>query len=249
MPNHSGTTFFTAATGPYRDFIVPYIYSVTHHNDDAFVEIMLDDLDGFIAQHAGAMTFLDPDRYLLREARFSGSDGQFMRFLIEPLTRGRYVYIGDVDILVLDGGITSAHVNNAARLGLPYSNIQRPGTRRLTGLHFSQWDAYYPVQIPAISKVRTAGDEELLLLLVEERGWPLPAGDFRPQHGIHMSPNRMAIIAAASGVPSWGLSRSRWRAYKAFANTSRWRDVLPHLSNTLQGMIARMEYEAAASFG
>lgn len=241
------TTFFTVAVGSYRMFAVPYAFSVLLNNDDAAVEVLVDGLEEFRAEHAAAIELVG-DRALFREAQFGEKDAPYMRFLIQPRTVAPYVYIGDVDILILEGGITDTHIANAKALGLPYSNILRPGGDRLSGLHFTEWDAYYPVDPLPVSMMRNfVGDETLLRLFVERRGLAMPTGTFRPLHGIHMSPNRTTIIRTP-GTLSWGVGPAEWAAYQAFAGRTGWRDLLPHLHPDYQRLIARMEDEAGAAF-
>lgn len=242
------TTFFTVAVGSYRIFAVPYAFSVLFFNDDATVEVMVDDAQQFRDEYARAIDLLD-GRAVFREAQFGEKDAPYMRFLIQPQTVAPYVYIGDVDILILEGGITDLHIRNAKALGLPYSNILRPGGERLSGLHFTEWDAYYPVEPLPVSMMRNfVGDEKLLRLLVERRGLPLPTGDYRPVHGIHMSPNRDAIIRTEAG-PNWGVGPTEWSAYKAFAKDSRWRTLLPLLHADYRRLIEKMEATCEAAFG
>ena len=243
------TVFFTVAVGPHRMFAIPYCYSILKSNPDAAVEILVDDVDHFVYSNTDALRFLDPTRVLLRNAPFPASDAPYMRFLYQPRTKAQYVYIGDVDVLILDEGITESHVWNAQRLGLPYSNILRPGGDRLSGLHFTEWDAYYPIDPLPLSMLRNfVGDENLLKLLVERRGHAMPAGAYRPLHGIHMSLNRDRVVKQ-SGVLTWGVGEAEWKAYKLFASKAEWRELLPLLDPAYRDLITKLESEGRAAFG
>lgn len=242
------TTFFTVAVGDYRWFAVPYAFSILRSNPDAAVEVMVDELDDFLVEYADALKLLDGP-VLFREAAFSKGDAPYMRFLVQPRTVAPYVYIGDVDILVLDSGITDTHIANAGSMGLPYSNILRPAGDRLSGLHFTEWDAYYPIEFPPLSALQNfIGDEKLLKMLVERRGLGMPTGSFRPVHGIHMSPNRNSVILRTPGVPSWGVGEPQWRAYQAFAAATSWRQLLPLLHVEYQAIINRLETACIEAF-
>lgn len=244
------TLFFSAAVGRHRIFVLPYVFSVLEHNADAAVEVMVEDAAGFLCDNAKALDLIGyKNRILFTEADFDAAAAPYMRFLRDPTTKTPYVYMGDVDILVLDGDVTDVHIENSVKLGLPYSNIVRPSGDRLSGLHFTRRDAYYPVeQIPPTEMRRINGDEHMLMKIVQRRGLGLPTGSFRPVHGIHMSLNRTEVVPAPDKPMSWGLRRPYWEKYKAFARSPRWKALRPMFAREYQDLLAHMEREATVAF-
>ena len=171
----SRTTFFTVALGPYELFVLPYITSVLAHNEDARVEICVQDAGRFSNTNAKAMSvlagFFGEDRFLIRDVTTTGAPPSSVRFLETPTVMTEFTYIGDIDILILEP-VSEIHVKRMSRQGLPYSNMLRPGRHALSGLHFTRSDAYYPVMPPEHTNVNRA--EYLLYALVTGRGWGTP---------------------------------------------------------------------------
>lgn len=244
------TVFLAAAIGPYQKFALPFIYSALHHNPDICVELLVEDADGLQERFGQALRLIQGrvgDRFLLRNASSARpGDAPYLRFLETPQLLSRYVYISDVDILILDRNITEWHVANSKKLGLPYSNSMRPGGERLTGLHFTLREAYYPV--PDVPRANWRGDEVLLKQLVEMRGYGLPPEGPRPLHGIHMSPNRASIVQKPGSL-SWGLNRRWWDRYVSFASESCWRQLLPVLDAEYQSLIEALEKAGGENWG
>ena len=217
------TTFFTSANNAYELFVLPYMTSVLVHNEDARVEVCLDDSAAFTLANAAALDILatgfGSDRFLLRNtAELSNVSDSGMadttvppntvRFIQTPEVITEYTYIGDIDMLLLES-VTDKHLRRMAHTGMPYSNILRPGRKALSGLHFTRSDIYYPVRIAPDAALNR--DEYLLYDLVVARGLGLPDPDdrWRPMHGYHMSLRRGPLSALG-----WGLSESKpcvWR--------------------------------------
>ena len=158
---------------------------------------------------------------MIRHEEFEIADAPVLRFLMEPKIQAPYVYIGDIDILVLESGITDIHLKNCRSSGLPYSNIVRVGTKRLSGLHFTKRESYYPITQPPPSILKARLDEEVLYEIVRRRGLELPIGNFRPVHGIHFSPNREKVVADGPDL-SWGLTKHFWNKYKDLSCNYHW---------------------------
>jgi hypothetical protein len=242
--------FFTAAVGPHRMFVLPYIYSVLRHDPDVAVEIIVEDCYGFIGKNAGAISLFDPTRITFQDTDWPAKDANYLRFLRQPKTKAPYVYIGDIDILILDKGITQTHVDNSRKLGLPYSNIVRASGDRLTGLHFTEWSAMYPITPPPISDLRRVpGDEHLLFQMIEERGLGMPEGDFRPTHGIHMSLNRKDVINDPANPNTWGVTPDRWTKYLELRDEPGWQALLPKFDPAYRDLLDLLEREGMAFYG
>lgn len=127
-----------------------------------------------------------------------------------------YVYIGDVDIFIIreTPSLLEQHIAHCKTLNLPYSNMIRKNSNRLTGLHFVQTKPYFDAirlqgeQYRDCSKFnqkdplsQKSVNEYFLYRLVEQSGLGLPPrteGDclmspddsnkvnFRPHHGLHL---------------------------------------------------------------
>jgi hypothetical protein len=208
--------FFTVATGKYKDFIVPYVTSVLHHNRDAFVEILVDNI-AVLAQDIASLNKLFGGEYKIIQigaddiARVSRSGTKWssmaasLRFVTMPTVKLEYTYIGDIDILVLQKDIWPLHANYMKLTGVPYSNMARRGQKRLTGLHCVRTGAYYKVlnqdrmnfyRASFLTRSSKLLDEHLLYKMVSDT-FGIPgiivegAGNkylFRPYHGVHCSP-------------------------------------------------------------
>lgn len=107
-----------------------------------------------------------------------------------------YVYIGDIDILIVreEPSLCDVHSAQCRAYGLPYSNRARRGTRKLTGLHFLRTADYYPRVLPLMEKTRRLIEtraldlfnEELLYRMMRETFGLPPRHGVRPHHGIHL---------------------------------------------------------------
>jgi hypothetical protein len=253
LPTYHGvprTVFFTVAAGDYKQFVLPYMFTVLYYNMDAYVEIVVDD-ERFIAQNEMALRFLRTnfgDRIRLSAREIDQRDSASLRFLMTPETLSEYVYIGDVDFLILEGNITDIHLANSIKLGLPYSNVVRPGTRRLSGLHFTRRDAYYPVEPLPPSFVKDAIDEEMLYEMVRRKGHGMPTGRFRPGHGIHFSPKRELVIPEGD-TPTWGLTEYLWRLYKELRSTSEWQGFRGFFDPAYSRLLDKLDSAGLAMWG
>lgn len=220
--------FYSCADKLYEDFAGLYIASSLWSVPEAFVEVGLVSYQDYATRNPYLIAALDKHfkgRYLLRDVPWSGIIPNTVRFVNEPKTRAQYVYIGDIDILHLDKAFPAKHLAFMERTGLPYANTFRKDTDRLTGLHFTGWDALYP--LPDISDVdlNMVNDEVVLGIIAERKGAERYYGGFRPVPGIHVSPNRKPV---AENAPDWGLNG--WtEAYEAFRTSDIFKDIEPYL--------------------
>lgn len=134
-----------------------------------------------------------------------------LRFIDKPDLYAEYVYISDVDIVVLED-IFDVHYQHMVDRGLVYSNIVRKNApTHLTGLHFVKYDEYFPVD----EKFKVSGcDEEVLLKIMKAKNHKIDYDtDFRPVHGIHMSLNRPDV--ADGKVVGWGAEpyENQWNEF------------------------------------
>lgn len=172
----------SVANARYEPFVLPYLASVLHHNPGAGVEIRMERPEKFEAENRPALTLLDqhfPERFSLtkfiqkdRLPQKSEGSPKLVRWLSTPERKAEFVYIGDIDILILEE-VAPAHLDHMRRTGLPYSNMRRSNQPRLTGLHFTRWDAYYP-QVDLDDTAPLEKDERLLYWLVRQKGFGVP---------------------------------------------------------------------------
>lgn len=240
------TIFFTSANHRYEPFVLPYIASILAHNRDAIVEIVLECPDQFESANSDALEILNkryPNRFVFRSGDFVGCSPNSVRFLETPTHRAENVYIGDIDILVL-GHVAPRHFARMHETGLPYSNILRKNGRALSGLHFSRYDAHYPLPEIVDSKLKYL-DEALLYQQVLAKGHPLPVDDGwqRSIHGFHMSLSRSPF-----GKPGWGLASEFFPAYKALRRSSLWQELTPLFDQRYQRLLYLLDSVLVARF-
>ncbi|ODN71503.1 hypothetical protein [Methylobrevis pamukkalensis] len=220
--------FFTCATGYYENFVVPYIYFAARHNKGAKFEFIVSDLKSFTAKNGAALGWLEKTlgvRPLIRDLHdlpVRSKNENALRFINTPIQTASHVYIGDVDILIFDD--VMAWHQPVFDVGLPYSNIIRKGTRRLSGLHFTTWDGYYPIPPLGDLMARYKNDEELLYAIVARKGSLYDLALYRalvkgrPVHGVHMSLNRLPFSAPAERA-AWGITYRYMAEFEAISRT------------------------------
>lgn len=184
--------FYTCANQKYFEFAILYPLFVLQRNPEAVVEIGICNLKKFKKKYAHLIDFYNkayPKKILFSSIYAGNILPNSIRFLTQPHLKSRYVYIGDVDILILEN-ILASHLDNIAKHNLDFSNICRPGTRKLSGLHFIEYDKMYPVKIPFGINLHKKNDEDLLYLLMKNKGLRIPDEQkctYRPTHGLHVS--------------------------------------------------------------
>ena len=121
-----------------------------------------------------------------------------LRFLIyvDSFADFEHVYIGDIDLFIVaeEVDLVSHHAAQCEASGLPYGNRVRPGTKRLTGLHFVRSRNYFAPLRPLMKKnldriARSdfeGSSEELLYEMMRGSFGLPPRGSKRPHHGIHL---------------------------------------------------------------
>lgn len=248
------TNFFTACNGIYKEFIPLFILSHLYHNEDCFVEIGVDTmLKPDILKSLQVITNFYPNKFSIHvmdfgpvkvEGKSYNSIPNTIRFFHTPKTKSKYVYISDIDIICLRKELTDIHVKDMEKLNLPYSNIVRPVKdqshphRRLSGLHFTTYDSYYP--LPNYDDLCQKGllqhDEVFLYELVKKR-YPNfnTENTYRPVHGIHVSPNRNPTGAMNWGMPNW---KNQWYEFR---NSKEFKDLEPTLTKMIKEKIQIIE--------
>lgn len=242
--------FFTCCNNLYSEFAGIFALSSLYYNDDAVIEIGFDS-DKSIDKIKPQIEYINsiyPNKFVCRTVNFTirNKSGQkysscpnVIRFLEQPTIQTEYVYISDIDIICLEKNIVNIHVSNMAKHNLPFSNMVRESKpnakyKRLTGLHFTKWENYYPIK--NYDELAQSGilvhDEVFLYKLIEKRGLKIDdTVKFRPVHGIHVSPNRPPA--------NWGINKfknewSKFRQTKEFLNLeSLSSDKIKHIYNQI----------------
>lgn len=247
-PQSPETLFYGCADRKYDDFAPLHAASVLSHVQNARVEIGVEDARAYRADHGAATDIIHSvfglDRFIIREVGWTINGKRIVpnsvRFITTPLTFTEYVYIGDIDIIVLDPKIIDHHLRVMAETGLPYSNRARGAPRaQLSGLHFTRHDAYYPLPNLSDIDITEEVDEALLYKIVQRRGLPIQDKVARPFPGIHVSPNRPPEgkeLADGKRGPGWGIRK--WPTeFTAFSKSDLMQKLRPRLSPRIQGLL------------
>lgn len=221
------TTIYTCTNEKYYDFIPIFIHSNLFHNENVDIEIGVEnnridksilkifDICSKIYSNSKINLKIVPFNHIFLNNTFYPLIPNIIRFIETPTIKNKYVYISDIDIITLQENFTSLHINDMNINDLNYSNIVRKNTsdKRLTGLHFSKWDNYYP--IPDFSDLFLEkyynSDEVFLYNLVNKKNKICENNTYRPVHGIHVSPNRNP-----KGNPGWNINAwaENWNKYR-----------------------------------
>lgn len=244
---------YTCCNGDYRHFIPLFCAAALYSSTNIDIEIGVD-VKKLTDGEETALEFLrmkyPKSRILIRYNMFhmNGSmavyNGQKMlpntvRFVSTPEIKDEYVYISDVDIPIMDENFYEQHIKNMSITGLGYSNMVRKDTTRLTGLHFTKYDNYYPLSIPEGIDYKI-NDEMILFEIVKSRGIkPDLETTFRPVHGIHFSPNR-PYVGEGHGLPGWGADQFR-NKWDEFTSTEIYKKVNENLHEYVIAKINKLE--------
>lgn len=163
------------------------------------------------------------------------------RFITTPLIKDDYVYIGDIDIICLEENIADIHVKHMEENNMVYDNIVRSGTKRMSGLHFSKYNSYYP--LPDLNGINLLkNDEEVLRDIVARK-----IGEdninyktqFRSQHGIHASKQRPEV-GGTGKIIGWGAGQ--WKEpWKRFRESETYKMIYPCLNSYIKSQILKLE--------
>jgi len=214
----------------------------TQENSKA--EIFLESKEDFYNTHGKEIEVLNEilgDRFVLNEKSFKGVIPHAVRFLYEPETKCDYVYISDVDIFFTEYNVLGSHRKAMEESGQSFSNIVRKNTCRLTGLHVTKWDSFYP--IPSHEEIISEwkNDEQILYHLVKKKLGEEPRKDlvFRPVHGIHTSPNRK--IANGINGQSWEIDKPKAINWVALTRNPEWRAISQHLGKVYLSIMSEID--------
>ena len=162
-------------------------------NPDSCVEICLSEYELFKNDYENIIDFYSsvyPGRVMYRGVKVSGVVPNSVRFIVQPRLSAEYVYIGDVDIMLLESGIAEYGLSFMKKHNADFFNILR-NDHQLTGLHFMEYSKMYPVRIPRNVNLASLNDEVLLCSLMREKNCKFPplglSGSERRIFGAHIS--------------------------------------------------------------
>lgn len=237
-------TFFTAAFEKHKIFIPLFIVSCLESHPEATVEIIVDNIQNtpclkLLREFYGKEKILV---YKTTQKYNSKLFGGTIRFTSIPKTKNQYTYITDIDIIIFDKNIQEIHCQYMKELNLFYSNIIRPGSKRLSGLQFLKTKEYYEIITfdkteKTLKNVRNVLNDENVLYEVLKQNYKLPPINFskRPVHGIHMSLNREPY--APKGNCNWNIKPKYKEAFLQLQKQKIWSLAFPLFDNNLKQLL------------
>lgn len=228
----SDLLIYVYADKDYEMFVLPFIFFALAANKTAHVEVILgngQDSEILAKTHPGARELEEiygAGRFTIRASGLAidhRSTPNVRRFIEPPVSIAKYLYIGDIDIMIMED-VLGAHLPILEKYGLVYSNIVRdPNVEnpRMTGLHFIKYEEFYP--LPDIDDLDLArsNDEAVLYKIMERKGVKIDhALGYRPELGIHMSLSRDPVGRSSgpkqSSYSDSGLSWGGEKYYEKF---------------------------------
>lgn len=251
--NNGRILIYTCCDGKYSHFIPLFCASALYYNQNIDIEIGVD-IPMLTDGEESALNYIRsqyPDsRILIRYNMFEMKNGKAIyngktmmpntvRFVSEPVTQDEYVYISDIDIPIMETDFHKEHLNHMSNLGLEYSNMVRKGTKRLTGLHFTMFDSYYPIRIG--NEIDLSKNDEMILFdIVEGNGTKIDKDTmFRPVHGIHFSPNR-PYVGEGHSIVGWGADKFKTKWYE-FVETELYKHIETGFHDYVKRLIAKLD--------
>lgn len=194
----------TAVGKTYEDMLVPFTFFSLLHNPSSFVEIIVRDPDQFKLAYGaemGAIREVVGDSFLVRKFQNQKNHHHpsVYRYFEVPEVRGKYTYIIDVDIMLLEN-VLPPYLSNWPDKSLPYNNAIRKNSTRMSGVHFVDTERYYTSklinrqqELYLVKKYKYggSGNETYLYDLCEHSHGLVDAScRWRPIFGVHFSPKR-----------------------------------------------------------
>lgn len=230
MKDNSDTLFFTACTEARDFYAVPYAYFCLRNNPTAKVEVAFEDYEAFLRKNAVSIQKLFdiyPSSVTFRQAELmpdSKIRPDSVRFLEKPIARAKYLYIGDIDLLVLED-VEKVNLDLMERNAIPFSNILRldragASTKRLSGFHFIRFDDYYPIPDLSDVNLQEANEEAVIYEIMSRKGLMVPPNfRSRPECGVQVSLSKdpAGRSSGPSAVPFSKRPASGWTGKQYFA--------------------------------
>lgn len=219
--------FFTVGTNFYQHFAPAYIWFGQQSNPGAAFEIIVNNVILFEEEHGEAIEYLRKfGEILIRgipDIKPRPAMDNTYRFIVEPITKRDFTYIGDIDLLLLEDASLTHHKVFAS--GRDYSNIVRPGTHKMSGLHFTKTSSQFP--LPNVQKLikKFPNDEELLYAIMDKQNRivnDVIFDSFRPVLGIHLSLNR--LMFSGPDRPGWEINSKNLKLLSQFVDRPSFSD-------------------------
>lgn len=162
-----------------------------------------------------------------------------VRFIAQPSIKNKYIYITDIDILIFRNNFYLDLIDDLKRRNRKYSNIIRINTKRLTGLHFIEYDSYYPIGNLDFLPNININDEALLYNIMEHKKIKLNNDtQYRPSFGIHLSPNRKNVFNYGL-IPGWGADNYKFQ-WLEYIKSKDFKFIYPLLDQTITKKITKL---------
>jgi hypothetical protein len=184
--------------GLYEDFLIPYTFFSLLFHKNSHVEIIVLDPDKFKKKYSNEITSIKKinDNFIIRKPQYKLNKHvpNVYRFFEFSTVQSKYTYISDIDIMYIEN-ILPNYLKTWPP-NLPYHNIIRRGTTRLSGLIMVESDKYYTDEFKEVQKkthnMNYSDNDEIILyeMCKEVHGLPDISFNYRPLCGIHFSPNR-----------------------------------------------------------
>lgn len=252
---------FTYADVSYDIFVVPYITFALNSNPGVRVEVAVEDIDDFNNKYKAGIEQLKEsfgDAFLIRQSKVIEAKidctPNVIRFIEIPETRAEYIYIGDIDLMILED-VFKTHTQYIKKYELPFSNIIRLPVKnnepRLTGLHFCRFDQMYP--LPDLSDVdlKKMNDEHILYLIMKRKGAMVPESfRLRPECGVHLSTNRNPLgqyvannrMFSAKKSLGWGIKKHDfYEKYKRVQKSATYQSCFMYFPTQFKLMLVALE--------
>lgn len=183
----------------YEDFLIPYTFFCLLFNTNSHVEIIVLDPDEFNKKYSKEIDSIKKinSNFLIRKPQYELNRhiNNTYRFFEVPTIESKYTYICDIDIMILEE-LLPKYLNTWPKK-LPYHNIIRKNTNRLTGVIMVKTDEYYTDSFKKsqqkyynIDYNHNSDEITLYKMCNDSHGLPDTTFKYRPVLGIHFSPNR-----------------------------------------------------------
>ena len=106
--------FYTTATERYEHFIPLYTYFASRSNPGAKFEYVVSDADASRDRFTHTLAWFEAQGVSIKlrsasECKYTPSMANTLRFVLPCQTRADYIYIGDVDILIVEDVMAAHH--------------------------------------------------------------------------------------------------------------------------------------------
>lgn len=196
--------------GKYSRYIPLYIYSILKSYPDYFVKVFFRDF--LSIKEKECLDLLRKQLSLNFEvvenfySNVKTEHPKLLRWLIkeEYFLDFENIYFGDIDFLIVkeSSSILKSHLKHCKKINLPYSNVIRRGSKRMSGLHFIKRKEYYEKMNEEINYFinnsnklkefeileKSPNEHFLYYLIYKKIGFGLldQIPPWRPHHGFHL---------------------------------------------------------------